>query len=211
MLNFNIFWAAIKKLGNYLGIIIFILFIFFLVYIILNLLPANSKNSSEKFFEIKSGENVFNISRNLYEQKLIKSKLAFNVLAILSGKALDLKTGTYKLNSNFSAFKILNSFYYGKYREVQVVIPEGATSYDVDYILSQNNVLKKGELINYLQNLNLEGKLMPDTYMFFYNSSPEAVVQKMINNFNLKIQPLLLNSQNPTSTLILASMLEKEA
>jgi UPF0755 protein len=207
---FNRFKLLFEKSKNYLGLIIFFIFTLGLIYIIYNSLPVNL-NSKDKFFEIKSGDNIFSISRRLYEENLIRSKTVFNFWGILTGKALKLQTGTYKLNSNFNLFKILNSFYFGKNREVLVKIREGATMYDIDNILSENNVLKKGELIAFAKNFNLEGKLYPDTYYFFYNSKAEEVIQKILNNFNSKIGLLLKESKNPTSTLILASLLEKES
>lgn len=211
MLKWNIFFRLIQIIKKYLGIFIFIFFILFLIYFLINILKPRNFSSNDQFFEIKNGESIFDISNKLYNQNLIQSKLSFNILGILTGKALKLQTGIYKLNSNLNAIQILNLIYNGKGKEVLVVIPEGSTLYDIDDILSKNSILKKGEFIQYVKNLNLEGKLMPDSYSFFYNSSPEEVVQKMLDNFNKKIAPLLQQNSNPTSTLIIASMLEKEA
>lgn len=199
------------KIKNYLGVIIFFIFILFLSYFLFNILRPKSNNEIYQFFEIKNGESIFDISKNLYNQDLIRSKLSFNILGILTGKMLRLHTGTYKLSSNLNSFQILNLISSGKGKEVLVTIPPGSTIYDIDNILSQNNVLKKEDFINYVKDLNLEGKLMPDSYLFFYNSLPEDIVKKMNDNFNLKIAPLLNQSNDPTSTLIIASMLEKEA
>lgn len=208
--KFKLFFEKSKKSKNYLGIIIFFIFLIGLIYIFYNSLPINL-NSKDKFFEIQYGDNIFNISSRLYKENLIRSKLVFDFWAILTGKAFQLKTGTYKLNSNFSLFEILNSFYFGKNREVLITIKEGSNIYDIDELLSKNNVLKKGELVAFAKKFNLEGKLYPDTYYFFYNSKVEDVAQKMLNNFNFKIWPLLKKSTASTSTLILASLLEKEA
>lgn len=211
MLKWNIFLRLIQIIKKYLGIFIFIFFISFLIYFLINILKPRNFSSNDQFFEIKNGESIFDISKKLYNQNLIQSKLSFNILGILTGKALKLQTGIYKLNSNLNAIQILNLIYNGKGKEALVVIPEGSTLYDIDDILSKNSILKKGEFIQYVKNLNLEGKLMPDSYSFFYNSSPEEIVQKMLDNFNKNIAPLLKQNSNQTSTLIIASILEKEA
>lgn len=199
------------KIKNYLGALIFSLFVLFIFYFLLNLRGQNI--DGYKFFEIKSGESFWQITSNLYKEKLIRSRLSFVLWGMLTGKILRIQEGTYKLNFRFSIPEILQSFYKGENKEAKITIPEGLTFYDIDYILSQNNVLKEGELINFIlnSNLNIEGRLFPDTYYFFYNSKPEDVIRKMTENFNLKIKPLLANSQwGETTTLILASFLEKE-
>jgi UPF0755 protein len=95
--------------------------------------------------------------------------------------------------------------------EVSVTIPEGSTINDIDRILSDNTVLARGDFMNATSVQNLEGRLFPDTYDFFTSSTPEAVVQKMTDNFNLKAEPLLATAgTNASSDLIIASILEKE-
>ncbi|MCX7589766.1 MAG: endolytic transglycosylase MltG [Patescibacteria group bacterium] len=211
MFLLNFFLKFINFVKKYLGIIVFIFFTLFLIYFLFNIFKPKSFVSNYQFFEIKKGENIFNVSQKLYNQNLINSRLSFNLLGILTGKALRLQIGTYKLNSNLNLWQILNFISSGQGREVSISILPGHTIYDIDEVLAKNNILQKGELIYYAKKNNLEGKLMPDNYMFFYNSKIEDVVNKILDNFNKKMWPLLIQSNNPTSTLIIASMLEKEA
>jgi len=215
MITFKSFLIFFKKIYLKLGIFIFILFLSFLIYVFWNLKPVDIKGAGvEKMFKINNGESFLEITNNLYKEKLIRSKISFAFLGFLTGQFLKIHSGLYKLNSNLNSINILFLLSSGKGKEVRVLIPEGETLYEIDAILVENNVLKKGELIDYIKknNLKLEGYLMPDTYIFFYDSKPEDVIKKMTDNFNLKIKPLIEEKKaNETSTLILASMLEKEA
>lgn len=205
------FLNLFTKIKNYLGVLIFSLFVLFIFYFLLNLRGQNI--DGYKFFEIKAGESFWQITSNLYKEKLIRSRLSFVLWGMLTGKIFKIQEGTYKLNFSYSIPQILHYIYKGENREVKVTIPEGLTFYDIDYLLSQNNVLKEGELINFIlsSNLNIEGRLFPDTYYFFYNSKPEDVIQKMTKTFNFKMAPLFKKSPlGETTTLILASFLEKE-
>jgi UPF0755 protein len=94
---------------------------------------------------------------------------------------------------------------------VTVTIPEGSNIYDIDRILSNAMVIRKGDLINSTSSRNMEGKLFPDTYQFHMNASIAVVIQKMSDDFDLKALPLLNSDPvNESRDLIIASMLEKE-
>jgi len=202
-----------QKIKEKIGFLIFVFIALFLFYILFQSRSV-SNFGEEKFFKISKGESFLDINQALYKEKLIRSRLAFGFWGYLTGKSLKIQEGTYKLNTNLNIFDILYLLSSGKGREATVVIPPGKTIYEIDFILSSNKILKSKELINYAKqfNLSLEGKLTPDTYNFYYDSTPEEVIKKMLNNFNVKIKPLIEKYHaDETSTLILASMIEKEA
>jgi UPF0755 protein len=103
-----------------------------------------------------------------------------------------------------------------------VTIPEGSTIFDIDRILSSNGVLGRGDFISAVQaqangTTSLEGRLFPDTYDFFVDSSATSVIQKMMANFDVKAVPLFsadpqdaTNTQNAERDLIMASLVQKE-
>ncbi len=66
------------------------------------------------------------------------------------------------------------------------------------------------------ENLSLEGYLFPDTYRVFASTSPEAVVQVMLSNFDKKLSQELrdeIKRQGKTihEIITMASIIEKEA
>ena len=61
------------------------------------------------------------------------------------------------------------------------------------------------------QASDLEGRLFPDTYNFFTDTTASSVVNEFTENFNAKAEPLLASdAKNAQQDLILASILEKE-
>ena len=103
--------------------------------------------------------------------------------------------------------------------EVTITIPEGFTVYDIDRVLSNAFIIRHGDLIvatganaaGSASSSVLEGKLLPDTYDFFIGSSASSVIQKFLNNFNAKAEPLLASDpKNAERNLIIASILQKE-
>ena len=205
----------------YSAMVIFILAVIFLTgYFLFSLGPV-SKLSNVKELEIKNGEGFRQISLDLKSAGLIKSRVAFEVLSLLSGSAHKLKPGTYSLDSNNSTINILKTLVAGPDLEKEVVIPEGLTFLDIDKKLSDAGVLPAGALAGFnfekisaeggsafggknnyeflkplKSPIKLEGYLFPDTYKFFLKSTPEDVLKKFLDNFSKKAIPLFLTNNS---------------
>jgi UPF0755 protein len=66
------------------------------------------------------------------------------------------------------------------------------------------------------KNYGYEGFLFPDTYRIYKDAKPEAIVEKMINNFERKVNKEILDAitssgRNLYDVITLASIVEKEA
>jgi len=116
--------------------------------------------------------------------------------------------------------------------EVTVTIPEGFTMYDIDRTLSANGVLAPGAFVAAVQaygesndfansdvsgmaagvanSSSLEGMLFPDTYDFYVSSTASSVIQKFLDNFNIKAAPLFAGDPQEGKDIIVASMVQKE-
>lgn len=176
-----------------------------------NIMPAQRGQAEEKFFLVNPGESFWRISSRLADERLIRSKLAFEILSLIKGSAVTLKPGLYKFSTEMSASEILDYLIKGSRREVEVVIFEGDSVYEIDKVLSEKEIIPRFELIKYSSKNLIEGQLFPDTYKFFTNSKIEEVVNKLLSNFEKKAAPLL--KQEPErfrENLILASLIEKE-
>lgn len=192
----------------FIGILcaIFFILVSFLIY---GLFPINTQGTPITF-EVRYGDGFREIVDNLYVAGLIRSPIAFESIAVLSGSADHLKPGSYQLSPAMSVLEILRTITGGS-REVAVSIPEGSTIYDIDRILSNALVIQPGDLVSATSTLGLEGKLFPDTYNFFTYSNASAVIQKFLNNFNAKAKLLLAGDEkNASRDLIIASIIQKE-
>mgnify|MGYP001605637961 FL=1 len=162
---------------------------------------------------INAGMGINEIAEILSDAKIISSKFIFKAIAFVTFSADKLRPGKYLFEGQLSIRNIINFLIIGGDEEVTVQIVEGATIYDIDALLSKNNIIKAGELISFneKQEKSLEGYLFPDTYRFFENSGAEIVVKKMTGVFDEKVSKMLIGSStNQYETLILASLLEKE-
>ncbi len=202
------------KKKNIIGVVIVAIVIAAagLFFFTLALDPASATvGGPPAIFQISAGEGFREVAQNLYAAHLIRSPLAFDIFSVMDGRASTLRPGLYRLSPSMSTPQIVAAISGGTAGEATVTIPEGSNIYDIDRILSDALVIRPGALINFTSTQNLEGRLFPDTYQFYTDTSVENVVKEMTNNFNAKAAPLLAaDPANAERDLIIASILEKE-
>ena len=197
--------------------------------------PRNIQDDTKKEFVIQSGESVQRIADNLQDKNLI-SKADFLKFYVWKEKlAGKLQAGDYEVSSSMAIPEIVNLFIGGKIKsdEIKITIPEGFLNKEIDERLTSNNLIKKGEFIDFDKNNNLDllkyeflkdkpentglqGYYFPDTYIYYKDSTIEGVVKKMLDNFDKKLSQNLreeIKNQNKSvfKIIILASIVEKEA
>ncbi len=152
------------------------------------------------------------ISERLEKEGIIKSKNAFRFLAVFSGKASNLKPGDYALDAAKSSFELMQEIVSGPHREAVVTIPEGYSIFEIDRELSSKGISLPGVFFRYAKEKSLEGKLFPDTYIFFTNSLPEDIAEKFLTNFKNKTSEIFGNKSDKEilEILKLAALIEKE-
>ena len=191
---------------------------------------------------IYEADTMEDITDKLYNAGLIRYKSLFSLYASISDAREDIQPGIYDLNTRYDYHALVNFMSPRSSREViKLTIPEGYTCRQIFNLLEENKVCTivdigayaaGGELDEYwfLENVErgdkycLEGFLFPDTYEFYKNSSPREVLEKMLNNFQVKFteemrgQMDALNANVVTGggysvreVVIVASLIEKEA
>lgn len=169
-----------------------------------------SSSAHAKIFEVSQGQRFWEIVGRLESEKLIRSSIAFGIYAAISGSARKIKPGIYRFSGAMSSEEIMRTLSVPG-NETEITIIDGASVYDVDVLLSKKNILPEGFLVSFSGKNDIEGKLYPDTYKFFEHSTVEQVVNKFLENFQTKAEPLL--DKDPIhykSNLILASLVQKE-
>lgn len=162
-------------------------------------------------FEVRAGQGFREIIGNLRNRGLVRSSSVAELYALLDGAAFRMQPGLYRVSPAMSTPAIVGALASGSAREVAVTIPEGSNLYDIDRILADALVIRRGELINFHASRPLEGTLFPDTYRFFAGTDVKIVVQKFLDNFNAKAAPLLAADRaHADQDLVIASMIEKE-
>jgi UPF0755 protein len=172
---------------------------------------ADDSAAPTAVFAIPQGTGFRQIAQNLYDAHLIRSPIAFELFALLEGRAFQLKPGSYRLNAGMDTASIISAISGNGAGEAMVTIPEGSNIYEIDKILSDALVISPGTLIRFPSAAGLEGKLFPDTYQFYTDANIDDIVQELTDNFNTKAAPILnADPANEKRNLIIASLLEKE-
>jgi UPF0755 protein len=173
--------------------------------------PVAAPGAPTVAVKISPRESFTVIADSLVTAKLLRSRIVFDLAAVLTGMAFHIQSGTYNLSPAMSAITILRDLSRGA-PAISVTIPEGANIYDIDRMLSLADVLPRGALIGFTSDGDLEGRLFPDTYQFSLGSSPAAVVGKFLDDFQEKAQPVLdADPAHEATDLIIASLVQDEA
>lgn len=193
----------------------FVLIFFSAIFVLMIILSIFSLNCGreEKLVKIEKGWGSGEVAQKLKDEGLINNKWAFVLYVWIKGYNTHLQAGEYLLNLNMSLFKIANIIARGEVAPnyIKTTIPEGWTNKQIEERLIASGVLIQGDKLP----KEKEGYLFPDTYYFEKNSSIDAVVKKMSDNFFKKIgeisKDLLADSSMKLPNAIkMASILERE-
>ena len=187
-------------------------------------------------------DTIDDIAAKLHKANLIRYPGLFKLYASLAVDEGEIRPGIWDLNTRYDYHALVNMMSASSSRTVVegVLIPEGYTCRQIFSLLEEKRVCTaqdlaayaaNGELKDYwfLENVErgdqycLEGFLFPDTYDFYKNSTPREVLEKLLDNFEVRfddemraqIETLNANVTDGSFTVrevaIVASMIEKEA
>lgn len=214
-----------KKIIYWILLIVFLIGVAGAIYIvnIVNTIGSPVLVKEDKIFQVKEEENWSDIINNLKQQNIISRTNGLNFY--ISFRKLSPKAARYNITPNMDTDQVIKMIARGLLvkPEVTITIPEGSDIYSIGDILesglkfSREDFIKATENFDttqyeFIENKSLQGYLYPDTYRFFDDSNAEAVIIKMLNNFQKKALPSLKNNDklSPYEVLVLASIVEKE-
>jgi UPF0755 protein len=170
-----------------------------------------TEETSGRIFEISPGAGFRSIASELESEGFIRSARAFEIYAGITGGARNLQPGIYELDAAASAKEIIKILVAGPEIEATVTVPEGFTAADIDMLLTRAGVTEPAEFLALVRENDLEGRLFPDTYRFYFNSRPQTVLDRFLEQFDRRAAPLLAaEPENLERNIILASILERE-
>ena len=169
----------------------------------------------------------------LKEEGLIEYKFLFKLYARFSKADLKIVAGTYELNTemDYRALVTNMSRASSTRQTLDVTIPEGYTMDQIFQLLERQGVSTAAKLeemaanwdyaFDWLQDLplgdyhRLEGYLFPDTYTFYLGEDPKYVINKMLANFDSKMEQYFDTFTEESAyslhdIVTIASMIEKE-
>lgn len=201
-------------------------------------MTTDSRNNEAVFFSIPKGQGISSTAKILKEEKLISSSLAFKIYFKLN-KDKVIQAGAYEIEPGLSTRLLVAKLTAGKIlsNESKVLVREGLTIKEANEEIKAQGYLLNDEFLNLSQvkikdlpvrlktqpfiallppEATLEGYLFPDTYIMYKDFSVEDLVEKMLDNFQRKIDDneIISLSQNLNrslhETIIMASLIEKE-
>lgn len=182
---------------------------------------ALSARAPDKFpsgivIEIPYGSSVGEIARTLLERDLIRSPLAFTLLARLSGVDTTIAAGTYRFEEPLTLFALLEKLSSARHdiERLRITIPEGTSVAGMGrafaVVLPEFDAAEFEELAK-----TKEGYLFPDTYFFFSNATSGPVIGELESTFRTKTDALkgeaVVTGKNWSDIIIMASIIEEEA
>lgn len=165
---------------------------------------------------IEEGSSLSGVSRFLKEEKIIRSRAAFEFFVIMLGGEKRLQPAYYSFTERLPVYTVAWRIAGGEFfmAPATVTIPEGFNREQMAeaFALKLENFDAEEFL---LLTADKEGYLFPDTYFFFLNSDEEDAIAAMEENFKKKITPLMPQIETSGKTLkdiiTMASVIEGEA
>lgn len=165
-------------------------------------------------FQVEEGMSLRSISKKLKEEKIIRSRLAFESFVVMFGGDKKIRYADYLFETKMPVYKVALLIAKGERYMAPVVatIPEGLNLSEIADIYSKKLVNFNKE--NFLSK-GKEGYLFPDTYYFIRTDTEIEVIDYMAKNYEKKISPIRTEITSSGKTekeiIIMASILEKEA
>ena len=194
--------------------------------------PVDPDSDREVTFTIESGENVVTIAHHLERVGLISDAELFRRLVQYWGADQDMQAGIYSLQPSMTMEEIMRELQHGRMLTTAVTAPEGWRIEEIGVLLEDNGVTAAEEFVreakigrrdyDFLQDRpagspsSVEGFLFPDTYRFPKETTPQRVMDIMLENWDERVPDALLDKADDVGlsvyqTVILASIIEREA
>lgn len=160
---------------------------------------------------IPAHSGIAAIAELLAQEGVIRHRLAFELVAGLSGRGTALKPGEYEIPAAASAMQTLDLLAGGRTVKHRLTIPEGLTSAEIVALIRSAPALDgdPGPAPG-------DGELLPDTYVYSYGDSRTELIERMRRGMAHLVAQLWgerrpdLPLASAKEAVVLASIVEKE-
>ncbi|MBM3283620.1 endolytic transglycosylase MltG [Candidatus Gottesmanbacteria bacterium] len=173
--------------------------------------PPNPSDNNPKMFIVDRGESARGIAEKLQKQNLIRSAVAFFILARFGGVANIIQAGNFRLTPAMDLYTVSDILTHGTF-DIRITIPEGWRNEEIALKLTQELSIPEKEFLKAAR----EGYMFPDTYLIPKEATAEAVATIFLDNFNKKVTPDIISQANKKNLssgelITIASLVEREA
>lgn len=210
------------------------LVIIVMVFVHVRTYTTVSHNDAQQQFVVAKGDDIIVIGSNLEQNDLIANRIYFYYYAWKNKLRGKIHAGNYALDAHSSIEDIVHKMTQGdaimhKKQDLKITFPEGWTFVKMADRLNENN-LPGNEFLRIAQDPTqelydeytflpqdetLEGYLFPDTYFFASSAEAQDIVEKMLNNFDKKVDQsrrdiITAQGKNLHDIITFASVIEGE-
>jgi UPF0755 protein len=203
----------IKKAKNWIpNIFLIIGFVALFSYYLL-FAPYGNKDI---IIHISNGASINSVALKLEGEKAIRYDFTLKVFIKLLKKGKGIISGDYLIKKNSPVWTVAwqISRGYHNIEPIRIIIREGLTNEDIATMLADKLAGFRKDLFLTGTN-NKQGYLFPDTYFFFPLDTTDEIIEKLSNNFEVKIKNLSSeinkSGKSTAQIIIMASILEGEA
>ncbi|MFW6387676.1 MAG: endolytic transglycosylase MltG [bacterium] len=177
-------------------------------------LPGDYSESSGDTIEfpVEQGQTLRGVSEKLHREGLIGAPRLLELYGRVTGRAAQIRAGTYPIAPGLSAAEILETLVSGRVLDesIRVTIPEGWSIYQIASRLEEFGIIQADVfldaavmdeslreyevLVDLEPGDTLEGFLYPETYRFDRDSGAEKIITRMLETFTAKVGDTLLDN-----------------
>lgn len=189
--------------------------------------PTPSAHETVRAVVIRPQTGAFDIAKTLKEAHVIRSRVAFLVVAMARGTQRRLLAGEYEFAPGISLLEVIRRIEQGKGLVNQVTIPEGYAARQIAELLQGKGLVDQKRFMALLQDRqllqqygvegpSLEGYLFPDTYRLVKGMREEAIIGLMAQRFaevfgSVERARARALKMSMTEVVTIASLIEREA
>lgn len=162
--------------------------------------PVSPGDNTPVRVVIPKGASATEIAEILSKERVIRSPFVFLMTCRISGKTGRLMPGVYAFTRAMSVPEVVRALVRADALETWVTIPEGYTIRQIADALERVGIVGADEFVRvaltrgyefpeypFIYSSSLEGYLFPDTYLISRESTPEAIINKMLEAFERKV------------------------
>lgn len=194
----------IRLFLSILSVLLILSGVIFIGWFFLALNTAVSSTAKKIPIEIAKGSSTWTVARQLQKTGVIHSPLVFVIATKFKGQTV--KADSFELDASQPLKKIVDQVTTTNPNEITITIPEGWRNEQIAQRLVEKVTIESVESFLAIAK-EYEGYLFPDTYRFNRQVTPEAIRDRLRENFQARTKELYISKED----LILASIVEREA
>ena len=177
---------------------------------------VDSAGQTKVEFQILPKQGLDTVTSSLEEKGLVRSALALKAYLYFTRQSSLVQAGYFYLSPSQSMSAIATNLTHAISKQAKITIPEGLRHEEIANLFVdffQKNKLKNSfnPDLFIAKTASLEGHLFPETYSLAENLSTDQAISLLTSQFDKVITEIGIPQSNLNQTLILASLIEREA